>query len=167
MNMQISACYIRECWVCDLYLPLSLYAPVTCCVMANPMTGSPSGMSHVTTAKLPFRSLMDTFTGAKLSGRTEESSGFMQVISFFWLGIRDLIVKVTQVGFFLSYKTFTLCPNVFRREHFCAISIPFNKFASGWPLIIMCRCMCVQVFSGLLNECCGLQRALLFLVSTV
>lgn len=40
----------------------------TCCVMAKPMTGSPSGMSHDTTAEFAFTSLMVTLTGGdKLS----------------------------------------------------------------------------------------------------
>lgn len=41
---------------------------LTCCVMAKPMTGSPSGMSHDTTAEFAFTSLMVTLTGGdKLS----------------------------------------------------------------------------------------------------
>lgn len=44
----------------------------TCCVMAKPMTGSPSGMSHDTTAEFAFTSLMVTLTGGdKLSAETE------------------------------------------------------------------------------------------------
>lgn len=42
---------------------LTLYIG-TCCVMANPMTGSPSKISHVTTAALPSKVLMVTFSGA-------------------------------------------------------------------------------------------------------
>lgn len=37
---------------------------VTCCVTANPMTGSPSKISHVTTAELTSISLMVTLSGA-------------------------------------------------------------------------------------------------------
>ncbi len=40
----------------------------TCCVMANPMTGSPSRMSHVTIAEFPSSAWMVTLSGAdKLS----------------------------------------------------------------------------------------------------
>ena len=45
---------------------------LTCCVIAKPMTGSPSGMSHVTTAEFAFTALMVTLTGGdKLSADTE------------------------------------------------------------------------------------------------
>lgn len=47
-------------------------APLTCCVMAKPITGSPSGMSHVTTAEVAFTALMVTLTGGdKLSANTQ------------------------------------------------------------------------------------------------
>lgn len=45
---------------------------LTCCVIAKPMTGSPSGMSHVTTAEFAFTALMVTLTGGdKLSADTQ------------------------------------------------------------------------------------------------
>lgn len=55
----------------ELYLPVCVL--LTCCVMAKPMTGSPSGMSHVTTAEFAFTALMVTLTGGdKLSANREK-----------------------------------------------------------------------------------------------
>ena len=60
--------------VCVLCLYTALCKSLTCCVMAKPMTESPSGMSHVTTAEFAFSALMVTLTGGdKLSASTHRN----------------------------------------------------------------------------------------------
>lgn len=60
---------------CVCVRTLKARARPTCCVTAKPMTGSPSGMSHVTTAELAFTALMVTLTGGdKLSANTRETN---------------------------------------------------------------------------------------------
>lgn len=55
----------------------------TCCVMAKPMTGSPSGMSHDTTAEFAFTSLMVTLTGGdKLSAEIKTEREEKVIVCF-------------------------------------------------------------------------------------
>lgn len=50
----------------------------TCWVIANPMTGSPSRISHVTIAEFPSSGVMVTLSGAdKLSEKREETDVYM------------------------------------------------------------------------------------------
>lgn len=61
---------------------------LTCCVMAKPMTGSPSGMSHVTTAEFAFTALMVTLTGGdKLSANRQRGK---QKLVFISCGTRQM-----------------------------------------------------------------------------
>ncbi len=47
----------------------------TCWVMANPMTGSPSRMSHVTIAEFPSSALMVTLSGADKLSEDDKNKG--------------------------------------------------------------------------------------------
>lgn len=45
--------------------------------MANPMTGSPSKISHVTTAELTSSSLMVTLSGADSAASNTDTEGYL------------------------------------------------------------------------------------------
>lgn len=66
------------CWIINPVKATRARVRLTCCVMAKPMTGSPSGMSHVTTAEFAFTAVMVTLTGGdKLSANRGREKIFL------------------------------------------------------------------------------------------
>ena len=117
--------------VIHLLFHLSMYWYIsTCCVMAKPMTGSPSKMSHVTTAELPSKVLMVTLSGAdKLSEdkshkRREKKRCWEGFLSHqqFWPSARAEYLRTSP-----SY----VCEEIGSKDH----TLLFTQMPSPPPLI--------------------------------
>lgn len=77
-NVQDSMAANVYCWIINPIKATRARVRLTCCVMAKPMTGSPSGMSHVTTAEFAFTAVMVTLTGGdKLSANRGREKFFL------------------------------------------------------------------------------------------